>query len=104
MKVISFFSRFAVICNIAFLLFTLFSKLEAQKPVVHSRDTVIAVPFFKNLIITLGISAIIINFIMCIAYAVIVVMGRQKIIPKWLAIVNFLFFIFQVFYFFFRQA
>lgn len=102
MKVISFFSRFAVICNIAFLLFIFFSRLEAQKPVTQSRDTVIAVPFFKDLIITLGIAAIIINLLMCIVYAAIVMVGRQRIIPKWLAIVNFLFFIFQVFYFFFR--
>lgn len=102
MKVLSFFSRFAIVCNIAFLLFVLFSKIEAQKPVTQGRDTVVAVPFFKDLIITLGISAILINLIMCIIYAVIVVMGRQRIIPKWLAITNFLFFIFQVIYFFLR--
>ena len=102
MKVISFFSRFAVICNIAFLLFIFFSKLEANKTVTQGRDTVVAVPFFKDIIITLGILAIIINLLMCIVYAVMVVMGRERIIPKWLAIVNFLFFIFQVFYFFFR--
>ncbi|MEO6219897.1 MAG: hypothetical protein ABIO81_05680 [Ginsengibacter sp.] len=104
MKVIAFFSRFAVICNVAFLLFICFSKLEAQKPVIPGRDNVVAVPFFKDLIITLGISAILINLIMCIVYVVIVVIGRQRILPKWLVIANFLFFIFQVFYFFFRQA
>ena len=102
MKVISFFSKFAVICNIAFLLFILFNKLEAQQPVSQRRDTVVAVPYVKDLIITLGISAIIINLIMCIVYSVIVIIGRQKILPKWLVIVNFLFFIFQLFYFFFR--
>ena len=102
MKVISFFSRFAIVCNIAFLLFIFFSKLEAQKPVTNSHDTVVEVPFLKDVVITLGISAIIINLIMCIVYALIVVMGRQRIIPKWLATVNALFFIFQVFYFFFR--
>ena len=76
--------------------------MEAQKPVTQSRDTVVAVPFFKDIIITLGVSAIIINLLMCIVYSVMVIIGRQKIIPKWLAIVNFLFLIFQFLYFFFR--
>jgi uncharacterized protein YacL len=104
MKIVSFFSRFAIICNIAFLLFIFFSKLEAQKPVTQGRDTVVAVPFFKDLIITLGVSAIIINLIMCIVYSVIVVLGRQRILPQWLAVINFLFLIFQGWYFFFRKA
>lgn len=102
MKVISFFSRLTIICNIAFILFIFIAKMEAQKPVTQSRDTVVAVPFFKDIIITLGVSAIIINLLMCIVYSVIVIIGRQKIIPKWLAIVNFLFLIFQFLYFFFR--
>ena len=104
MKVLSFFSRFAVVCNVAFLLFIFFSRLEAQKHVTPGRDTAVAVPFFKDLIITLGISAIIVNLIMCIVYAIVIVLGRQRILPKSLVIINFLFFIFQVFYFFFRQA
>jgi len=102
MKVISFFSRFAIICNIAFLLFIFLVKLEAQKPVTQGKDTVVAVPYFKDIIITLGVSAIIINLLMCIIYSVIVIIGRQKLLPKWLAIVNFLFLIMQFLYFFFR--
>lgn len=104
MKVLSFFSRFAVICNVAFILFIFFSRLEAQKHAEHARDAVAAVPFFKDLVITLGILAIIINLIMCIVYAVVIVLGKQRILLKSLVIINFLFFIFQVFYFFFRQA
>ncbi|MEP6584549.1 MAG: hypothetical protein ABJA90_09795 [Ginsengibacter sp.] len=103
MKVISFFSRFAIICNVAFLLFVFFGKLEAQKTVTSGRDTIVAVPFLKNLVIVLGVSAIIVNLLICMVYAVIVVLGKQQIIPKWLAVVNVLFFIFQIFYFFFRQ-
>jgi hypothetical protein len=50
----------------------------------------------------LGISAIIINLLMCIVYSVIVIIGRQQLLPKWLVIVNFLFLILQFLYFFFR--
>lgn len=104
MKVLSFFSRFAVVCNVAFVLFIFFSRLEAQKHATRGRDVAVAVPFFKDLIITLGVLAIIVNLIMCIVYAIVIVLGKQRILPKTLVIINFLFFIFQVFYFFFRQA
>ncbi|MDQ6763849.1 MAG: hypothetical protein M3015_14645 [Bacteroidota bacterium] len=104
MKVLSFFSRFAVVCNMAFILFIFFSRLEAQKHATHARDTVAAVPFLKDLIITLGILAIIINLLMCLVYAVVIVLGKQRLLPRTLVIINFLFFIFQIFYFFFRQA
>ncbi|MEO8110980.1 MAG: hypothetical protein ABI594_13140 [Ginsengibacter sp.] len=104
MKVLAFFSRFAIVCNVAFLLFIFFSRLEAHKHVTQGKDVAVAVPFFKDLIITLGVLAIIVNLIMCIVYAIVIVLGRQRILPRTLVIINFLFFIFQVFYFFFRQA
>lgn len=100
MKVVSFFSRFTLICNIAFILFVTFSKLEARKPVTHSSDTVEMIPYFKNVVITLGFSAIVINLIMCIVYSIIVIIGKQYLLPKWLAAINFAFLILE-FYFFF---
>ena len=102
MKVISFFSRLTIICNFCFLLFIFLGKFEARKQIPQSTDKVVPVPFFKDIIITLGVSAIIINMLMCIVYSVIVIIGRQHLIPKWLAIVNFLFLILQFLYFFFR--
>ena len=102
MKVISFLSRFTLICNIAFILFIFFSKIEAKKPVSHGRDIVDTIPFFKSLVITLGFSAIIINLLMCIVYAIIIIIGKRSILSKWLTAVNFVFLIFQFCYFFFR--
>ena len=102
MKVISFFSRLTIICNFCFLLFIFLAKLEASKPVTQSSDKVVPVSYFEDIIIILGISAIVINLLMCIVYSVIVIIGRQQLLPKWLVIVNFLFLILQFLYFFFR--
>jgi len=102
MKVIAFFSRLTIICNIAFLLFIFLAKMEARKPATHNADTVVAVSYFKDIIITLGISAILINLLMCIVYSVIVITGKYILLPKWLAAINFVFLIFQFIYFFFR--
>ncbi|MGH2647165.1 MAG: hypothetical protein ACRDE8_06340, partial [Ginsengibacter sp.] len=102
MKVISFFSRFTVICNIAFLLFIFLGKMEAQKTVTEGRGTVVAVSYVKDIIITLGVGAIIINLVMCILYSVLIITGRQKMMPKYLAAINVLFLILQFLYFFYR--
>lgn len=76
--------------------------MEAKKPVTQSRDTVVAVSYFKDIIITLGVGAIIINLLMCIVYSVLIIIGKQNMIPKWLAILNVLFLILQFLYFFYR--
>ena len=102
MKVVSFFSRFAIICNIAFLLFIFLGKMEDGKPVTQNTDRVVAVSYFKDIVITLGVAAVIINMLLCIVYAVLIVIGKQTLIPKWLAIVNCLFLILQFLYFFYR--
>jgi len=102
MKVVSFFSRFAIICNIAFLLFIFLGKLEAGKPVTQDTDSVVAVSYAKDIIITLGVAAIIINILLCITYAILIVIGKQNLIPKSLAVVNCLFLVLQFLYFFYR--
>jgi hypothetical protein len=102
MKVVSFFSRFAILCNISFLLFIFFQRAEAHKQVTGDTDTVVAVPYFKDIIITLGIGALLVNLAMTIVYSILIVTRRQNLIPKWLAIVNSLFLILQILYFFFR--
>jgi DMSO/TMAO reductase YedYZ heme-binding membrane subunit len=78
----------------------IFNKIEAKKGVVGGRDTVVAIPFFKDLIIILGFSAIAINFLMCLVYLVAILAKKSALLPKWLAIINFIFLIVE-FYFFF---
>jgi hypothetical protein len=102
MKVIAFFSRLTIICNIAFLLFIFLARMEAQQPVTQKPDAVVAVSYLKDVIITLGVAAIMINLIMCVFYAVLIIVGRQRLLPKWLAMINILFLIFQCIYFFYR--
>lgn len=102
MKVISFFSRVAVVCNIAFILFAFVSTYQAGKPAVENNG-VMVVSYFKNMIIVLGVSAIIINLLICLVYAGVIIAGKQRLLPKNLVLVNFLFFIFQIYYYFFRN-
>lgn len=100
MKVLSFLSKFTVICNLAFVVFAAVNKFSKSSPSVSEGEGIPELNFFKNIIITLGFSAIIINVLMCLTYAIVLIIGKKKLLPKWLALINFLFLIFQ-FYFFF---
>ncbi|MDE3214369.1 MAG: hypothetical protein KGM98_14140 [Bacteroidota bacterium] len=102
MKVISFLSRLAVICNIAFVAFVILSRMEAAKPAVQVSGVVSAVSYVNDLIITLGISAIFLNLAMVLIYLVMAATKRFRLVPKWMAVVNSCFLFTQVVYFFFR--
>jgi hypothetical protein len=75
--------------------------MELKKPVTGNADSVIPVPYFKDLIITLGICAIVINLLMNIFYLLFLLRGKMKNMPVWLPAINFIFLVVQIFYFFF---
>ncbi len=77
--------------------------MELKKAAHGNSDIVIPVPFLKNLIITLGFTAIIINLAMNLVYLMLMLSADSKKISSWLAIANFLFLILQVYYFFFYK-
>ena len=101
MRLFNFLSKFTFICNIAFALFVLFRWMEMKKSVSGAGDRLIVVPFLKDLIITLGFSAIAINLLMNVFYFLFLMRGKLKNMPLLLPVINFMFLIVQVFYFFF---
>jgi energy-converting hydrogenase Eha subunit A len=100
MRKILFLSRLTLICNIAFALFVFFQWLEIRKPADVSGDRVVNFPFFKDLIITLGFTAIFINLIMNIIYFILLLSRKTNLLPKWLIVFNFIFLLLQIYYFF----
>ena len=72
-----------------------------KKPVVAGNDKAVSVPFIKEVIIVLGFSAIIINLLMILFFLVRLFSKRMAGISMLLVLINFMFFIVQVYYFFF---
>ena len=72
-----------------------------KKSVSGAGDRLIAVPFLKDLVITLGFSAIAINLLMNVFYFLFLMRGKLKNMPLLLPVINFMFLIVQLFYFFF---
>jgi hypothetical protein len=49
----------------------------------------------------LGFSAIIINMIMCLVYLIAILMRKSFLLPKWIALINFIFLFIEFYFFFF---
>ena len=100
MKILSFLSKFTFLCNLAFLIFAALNIFGSGNAGASGKSAPPEFDFFKNIIITLGFSAIVVNLLMCIAYASVLMAGKKALIPKWLPAINFLLLLFQ-FYFYF---
>jgi hypothetical protein len=91
MRWLLFISRLALLCN---LCFTICIVIRYTHDFIRSENV-------NNYIIILGwYSSFIINFFVNIFSVVLLFRGKKILIPVWLSIVNFLFFVIQVIYFF----
>lgn len=90
MKILIFFSRIALICNICFV-FAHFLRYEDNLQMNAVFSTVVM----------LGYGSLILNLILAISLIALMVFRRTmlKIAPRWLFITNFLFLIAQLFIF-----
>src|SRR5690348_12852413 len=101
MKIVSFFSRLAVICNVSFAVYLILKKIESN---TSGNGLAVPVPYLKDIIITLGIGSVFINMVMLIWYIILLSAGKKNRIPVWLAIINILFLLFQCWYYFIRNV
>ncbi len=88
MRIVAFFSRFALICNIAFILCLL----------VQRTYDFIGSPDINSAIIILGwIVAPLANLLVCVIYLSRLLTKRTMGVRVWLALTNLIFLIVQIF-------
>lgn len=85
MRWLLFTARVTLICNICYLVFVLGRYVDLSN--LHH--------VFTSTIVTLGLIAVILNFLMNIIW-IITVLAKKKFIPLWLGIVNFLFLVLEI--------
>jgi hypothetical protein len=94
------FSKLVFICNLCFVVAVIFAKIEAvQKKTADYNGQLLPQPIISTLAV-LGYSAIFINLLFLLVCCGLLIFKQIKQIPKWIVIVNLVFFIIQVFYFF----
>lgn len=95
-----FFSKITFICNFGFLVFVILAFVELNNKRNGQEDNILPLPYVQGLLVILGQFAIFINLIFCLTAILLLIFKRMKQIPGWLAVINFMFLIAQVYYFF----
>ena len=90
MKILIFFSRVALLCNICFII----------AEIIRYSDVLQLNPVYSTVVV-LGYTSMILNVLLAIAMLIMFATRRQSLnsIPRWLLIINFLFLIAQIFIF-----
>jgi hypothetical protein len=90
MKILIFFSRIALLCNICFII----------AEIMRYSDDLQLNPVYSTVVV-LGYTSMILNVLLAITILIIFATRRQSLnsIPRWLLIINFLFLIAQIFIF-----
>lgn len=98
-----FFSKIVFICNLCFVASVILRFVEKTRQQQEDfRGLVLAKPLQSTLVV-LGYSAIIINAIFFIVYLLAAAAKKTKHIPRWIVITNLVFFVIQIYYFFFSN-
>jgi hypothetical protein len=94
-----FFSKIVFICNLCFVAAAILRLVEISHNTEGNKDAIIPLPPVQNVLVTLGFSAVILNFVFAFLCAVYWLLKKQHNIAKWLVWSNLLFLLFQLFYF-----
>jgi hypothetical protein len=96
-----FFSKIVFVCNLCFVASVILRFAENAKKKNGSFDGQILLKPLESTLVVLGYGAIFINLFFVFACIYWFITKQIKQMPKWIVIVNLVFFIIQVYYFFF---
>lgn len=86
MRWILFLNRVALLCNVCFVMVMI---IRYTKNFIHNQP-------INSYIITLGYSSFIVNFFVTILLLILLLGKKKSLVPTWLSITNFLFFVIQI--------
>ncbi len=98
-----FFSKFVFICNLCFVAAVILRFVENAKKKSSDFDGQILLKPLESTLVVLGYSAVIINALFLIACLFLLAAKKIKQILKWIVIANLVFFLIQIYYFFFSN-
>jgi hypothetical protein len=93
-----FFSKITFICNLCFVASFILRLISISNEKKGNLNEVVALDPLRNSIVVLGLLAVIVNFLFCMA--VLFTWQRKREIPvaKWMIWANLLFLLFQLYY------
>lgn len=91
------------ICNLCFLATVILRLVENARKKDETFDGLIMLKPLESTLVVLGYSAIIINLLFLVMYFFLRLAKKNKQIPQWIVLCNLVFFLLQVYYFFFSS-
>jgi hypothetical protein len=98
-----FFSKIVFICNLCFVASVILRLVENAKKENGSFNGQILLKPLESTLVVLGYGAIFVSLFFVFACIYWFITKQIEQIPKWIVIVNLVFFIIQVYYFFFSN-
>lgn len=98
-----FFSKFVFVCNLCFIASVILRFVEIEKNKSGSFSGQVLLKPIESTLVVLGYGALIFSFIFVVVCLLLFITKRIKQIPLWIVITNLIFFIVQVYYFFFSN-
>jgi hypothetical protein len=98
-----FFSKIVFICNLCFVASVILRLVENAKKKDANFDGLVLLKPLESTLVVLGYSAIIINGLFLVICLFLLAAKKIKQIPQWIVLCNLVFFLLQVYYFFFSS-
>ena len=94
------FAKIVLICNISFIIFVLLGYIEFSQKKSRGGESIMPLPFITGTFVILGELAVFVNLIFCCVTLLLLLSKKVIQVPQWLLIVNFIFLMLQLYYFF----
>lgn len=98
-----FFSKIVFFCNLCFVASVILRFVENAKKKDETFDGLVLLKPVESTLVVLGYGAIIVNALFLLLYFFLKTIKKSKQIPQWIVLCNLVFFLVQVYYFFFSS-
>ncbi|MFN8251841.1 MAG: hypothetical protein U0V75_08150 [Ferruginibacter sp.] len=98
-----FFSKITFFCNLCFIASVILRFVENAKKKDEHFDGLVLLKPLESTLVVLGYTAIFVNILFLVVYLLAMAAKKNKQIPRWIVLCNLVFFVLQVYYFFFSS-
>ncbi len=98
-----FFAKIVFLCNLCFIASVMLRFVENAKKKDEHFDGLVLLKPLESTLVVLGYTAILVNALFLLVYVIAIAAKKNKQIPRWIVLCNLVFFLLQVYYFFFSS-
>ncbi len=98
------FSKFVFICNLCFIVSVVMHFVQLSYTAKGKTDTAFPLPFVEGTMAVLGLLSILVNVVFCFIVLVLLFAKKQKKIPRWIVVFNFILLLAEIYWYFLDKS